>query len=410
MQNAAPVRLRNRLATPEPPRQSRSVLWLSLALNVALLMWLGYVGQKHESKARDTGEERIFTANVRREIPRKIKLSPWQQLQSTDASIYAANLRAAGCPEKTVRDIVLPLIEEKFAKVELPSSEPTNFWASFSERQAARAARAAQESAVRLQKDQTAEQLLGFAWDLAELKHSYAGEAAGTLGFLDYDRAEKSLCIADRFTKQFSRADNLRRIDRREVTYQQWRQSIGEVLSAAEFEEAELRGLLLINQRCNPNLCNAGLSGSELRQLMTYRRDSSNPLPSALLADGRELVHEVNSVAEQQFNAKARSLLGDNRFIDYLKTCDATIEYTLVTLDKLQSPRTLALQLFDVRQAYVVRAGEIRQLTLRRSEKRVQLAALRQSAIDQIASIVGATADGPLLRYNMDWLQEIKNP
>jgi hypothetical protein len=76
----------------------------------------------------------------------------------------------------------------------------------------------------------------------------------------------------------------------------------------------------------------------------------------------------------------------------------------------MQLPRMLALQIVDLRKNATTRAQEIRQLPLHRSEKRVQLAALRQSAVEQIAALSSATTDNPLLNFNMDWLQEIKNP
>jgi hypothetical protein len=284
------------------------------------------------------------------------------------------------------------------------------FWASFSERQAAAKTRAAQESALRQEKDNAVKELFGFAWDFEELKHAYAGEAAGALGFLDYDRAEKLLCIADRFTRKFSLGENSRRIDRRAAIYQEWRKAAGEVLSAVDFEETEARALLLLYQRRIPTLCQAGLSGSELHQLMIYRRERCNPLPSTLLAEGRELVQEPDIAAEQQFNTRARSLLGDNRFIDLLNNCDTTVARTLAALDNEHLPRSMALEIFDLRQNTTVHAQEIRHLPMHRAEKRVQLAALRQSAIDQIAALSNATTDSPLLRYNMDWLQDIRNP
>ena len=147
----------------------------------------------------------------------------------------------------------------------------------------------------------------------------------------------------------------------------------------------------MIYQRRNPNLCKAGLSGSELRQLMVFRRELCNPLPSALLA-GRRRASRGARLRHANINSmrKLRSLLGDNRFLDYLKSCDAGIEKTLVTLEKEHLPQSLALQLFDLRQEAIARAQEIRQLPVRRAEKRAQLAALRQNALEQLASLPSA--------------------
>ncbi|MGZ4963837.1 MAG: hypothetical protein ACXWC8_14870 [Limisphaerales bacterium] len=281
---------------------------------------------------------------------------------------------------------------------------------SFSQRQAAAAARAEQENALRKQKDRTVKELLGFAWSTGGLKNAYEGEWIGSVGFLDFEHAEKFLCIADRFDKPFARANSSHRIDRRSAIYHEWHQEVGQVLSPAEFEESELRGILIIYQRRYPTLINAGLSGSELRQLMIYRRELCHPLPLVLLAENRELLQEPGWAGEQQFNAKARALLGDNRFIDYLKSCDASIDRTIAALDAVHLPRTLTLQFFDLRENALARAQEIRQMPAPRAEKRVRLAALRQSAIEQLAALPNATTDSPLFNINHEWLQQIANP
>lgn len=42
----------------------------------------------------------------------------WSQLESTDYSVYMANLRAFGCPPETIRDIILGDVESLFAQKE----------------------------------------------------------------------------------------------------------------------------------------------------------------------------------------------------------------------------------------------------------------------------------------------------
>jgi hypothetical protein len=416
MQNAESSRTRQWLNSAEPAER-RLLFFLSAALNVALLLFFAFVFAKSaptpdQSQPTDhaTRSERISRTHRKRIATRISKPSPWSQLESTDLTIYAANLRAAGCPPKTVRDILLPLVEEKFARRQTFAPELTNFWASFSERRAATAARAEKENELEKEKEKMLIELFGFPWTSEGLNRAYAGEAAGSLGFLAYERAEKFLCIAEKFKKQFSQGNLSHRIDHCSEIYELWQKEVSEVFSPSEFEEVELRGLLMIFQRRNPNLCNAGLNGSELRQLMFYRRELCKPLPSALLAGGDELAQEPDWGGEQEFNAKARGLLGDSRFIDYLKSCDASMEKTLAVLEKEQLPRSLALQLFDLRQEALSRAREIRLLPERRAEKRAGLAALRQSALEQLANLPDIAIESPLLEVNREWLQEIANP
>ena len=343
MGNADPSRKPHRLNSPESARGHQLFLLLSLSLNLALLLFLVFVCGRPAAKVAPVAP---FKPDTTRESGGGMRTdskgvaalgaraSQWDQLASADLAVYAANLRAAGCPQKTVRDILLPLIEGKFAWAAEPVPGPTNFWASFSQRQAAGAARAEQESALEQQRDKTLKELLGFAWTFEGLKHAWEGESAFFLGFLDYERAEKLYCINDRFKKKFSRAERFNRKDRRLAIYQALRQEVGEVLSPAEFEETELRGIAMISHRRNPNIFKTGLSGSELRQLMVLRRDLCNPIQLALLERGGELFQEHYSASEQQFNTAARALLGDSGFMGYLQSCDSSIDRTLASAGK----------------------------------------------------------------------------
>src|SRR5207244_1886799 len=54
----------------------------------------------------------------------------WSQLESADYRVYLGNLRAAGCPEATVRDIIIPDVNEVFYQrvKELVDTVQNRFW------------------------------------------------------------------------------------------------------------------------------------------------------------------------------------------------------------------------------------------------------------------------------------------
>ena len=419
MQNAEPSCQSKPVPSAKRRRGRGLFLFLSLSLNIGLIVFFALRFHQLRSNRFATTASLESTASVnenslgadaKRVALRSGTASRWKQLESPDLAVYAANLRAADCPPKTIRDILLPLLEEKFEHSQSSLSDTTTFWASFSQRRAAAIALAEQESALDRQKEEEFKEILGFAWTAEGLHRAHSVEAAGEFGFLDYESAEKLLCIEDRFRKQFSRVDQSHRSDRRALTYEAWRQEAGAVLSPSELEEAELREVLMICERSNPNLVNVGLTGPELRQLMAFRRDRCNPLPSAFLAPSEIQLQELDWADEQQFNVKARSFLGDTRFLAYLKTADSSVERTIVSLEKEALPSSLALQMFDLRQDAMARAQQIREMPIRRAEKRAQLAALRKSALDELATLPNAEAESPLLEANRDWLQEIAKP
>lgn len=410
MENAEPSHIRRRSNSTRLAQGSQVFLLLSLSLNVLLLLFSIPTGRESAAESRlEISQHNNAPPASERISAKPISIwsdsgSPWKQLESADLSIYADNLRAAGCPAKTVRNILLPLAEGKFE----PVFKPANVWASFSQRQAAASARAQQEIALRHEKDKVLTELFGFAWTSEGLKQAYAPESARSIGFLEYDHAEKFLCLADRYKTQGSRLDGTDRIARRSTIYQAWLQEVSEVLSLAELEESELRQILVTWQRRNP--IPAGLSGSELRQLMSFRRELFHPIPSALFSEEEELFQETDWAEEQRFNSKARSLLGDDRFLEYLQSGDVSMQRTLAALKEENLEQRLALELFDFRQEAMTRAQEIRERPGRRAEKRAQLAALRQNVLEQLAALSKGGIDSPLVEVNRDWLQEIANP
>jgi hypothetical protein len=413
MENPSPSSALGPLKYTKPPQRRRLSLFLSLGLNVGLLVFLAIIYRPSPSKPGTEvlqALEKNANPKVHCEIVKQRITTPWSKWESSDLSAYAANLRATGCPQKTIRDILLPLIEETFARTDSSAFEPTNFWASFSERQSAAASRAERERALENEKSKMLQDVLGFTWTSKGLTELSRPATMRIFGFIDYDRAEKLVCIDDRIESDLSRSDFASLADNWGAIDHAWRQAASSLLSPAELEELGVRGQVLMAQRRNGSLCVADLSGPELRQLMAFRRECCIPSSLAWIT-GMELpLPDPDWPSEQKFNGRARSLLGDTRFLEYLKCGDTSIGRTLVAVEKERLPRSLALQLYDLRQAAAERAQEIRGLPVSRSEKRAQLAALRQSAFEQLAALPNAAAEGLLVRINEDWLQEVAKP
>ncbi|MSU27655.1 MAG: hypothetical protein EXS27_07030, partial [Pedosphaera sp.] len=99
-------------------------LVLSLALSGALLA-MNYALFRARSGTTSSGAERKVTVTTKRVVRNAPPATPpvpttnaapfhWRALESADYTVYAANLRAVGCPERTLRDILLPDIEKLY--------------------------------------------------------------------------------------------------------------------------------------------------------------------------------------------------------------------------------------------------------------------------------------------------------
>src|SRR5947207_14509939 len=103
------------------PMRGRVLLWISLSLNVALaavLLWYPYgrvVTEKNDTPAArpvpdDPGK--VYKTNV---VVRRQNFT-WAEIESADYPTFIANLRAIGCPESTIRDIIVADVNQQFAR------------------------------------------------------------------------------------------------------------------------------------------------------------------------------------------------------------------------------------------------------------------------------------------------------
>ena len=88
----------------------------------------------------------------------------WSQVESTDYLVYVRNLRAIGCPEETLRDIIVADINKLYAPryAALAGSYPElAWWGRFNRNRPVRPELAAQIKALNADKKALVERLLG---------------------------------------------------------------------------------------------------------------------------------------------------------------------------------------------------------------------------------------------------------
>src|SRR5581483_11295145 len=110
---------------------AKAVIILSLLLNVGLLGAVGYLVKRApaigdapvaaDTAANKTGSpgKTVTVASERKSTSHTItntvtKTVDWRSVESEDYKKYIANLRATGCPEETIRDIIVAVVNKPF--------------------------------------------------------------------------------------------------------------------------------------------------------------------------------------------------------------------------------------------------------------------------------------------------------
>jgi len=313
----------------------RGILAVSLCLNLALVAAVAFAFRRSPERAFSSiPVEEVLppTRPAMTEQPANSVIITnrfhWSQVESPNYERYVANLRGIGCPEKTVRDIVVRDVEKTFALRMAKGPALTNFWACGPEREAVEAAHRQQIAAFRQEQRELTRRLLGTEYvkgasDFDDL----AGQAI--LMFITGTTREGAL---DKVVEIFKSAeavnDGIReaaeglmtpaleaeQARNREETLAQLRAA----LNPAELEEFGLRfaAVKLLDGKLDDFKCTA----AELRAMASayYHTVGFGGLHLELFGTDPDLTPQQ----EDELLARMKVALGERRFEDFLRETD----------------------------------------------------------------------------------------
>jgi hypothetical protein len=250
----------------------------------------------------------------------------WRQVETPDYRTYVQNLRAIGCPEQTIRDIVsadvLQALAARRAEVLAAHYQEFNYWKSDPTQTAARAQLATQRSAVDEEMTALLHQLLGpdftppptsYEWRVAELDQQ--------LGFLPSDKRGqiKSVLLQYAETDQQIRAL---------ASNQNLTENLDErrgIIEAYEKEQTQLASLLTPEELEQVRLATSW-TAENLRRAMVHFQPTENEFRLIFrewLAHDQKLAR-LHALAEpdpgnlqDQVFASLRETLGEERYREY---------------------------------------------------------------------------------------------
>lgn len=96
----------------------RVYFFVSLALNVLLLVGWGWSGARQRGTTRRLALTAATNAPsaARTNVLVRRQFFSWREIESDDYATYIANLRDIGCPEQTIRDIIIADVNALFAR------------------------------------------------------------------------------------------------------------------------------------------------------------------------------------------------------------------------------------------------------------------------------------------------------
>ncbi|MDW7979829.1 MAG: hypothetical protein RMH97_04605, partial [Verrucomicrobiales bacterium] len=150
--------------------RGRILLVCSLALNVALAIAFTIYHKRTTALLSSRAQPQLVITNqIKTNVVVRRQFFSWREIESPDYPTYIANLREIGCPESTIRDIIIADVNHLFAlrratEVITPAQE---WWRSEPDPETVRAA---EEKLRALEAERRAllTHLLGPDWEVAE--------------------------------------------------------------------------------------------------------------------------------------------------------------------------------------------------------------------------------------------------
>ena len=377
----------------------RLLLLLSLAANVLLAVGLLHYARNASSPATTAMAEET-NAIIKTNVVLRHQFLSWSHVESPDYSTYIANLRSIGCPEQTIRDIIIADVNALFAKrrateILTPQQE---WWRSEPSPQVVKLAA---EKYVALDKERRAllNKLLGPDWEGGDLAGLPRPTRPGivldgpVLGTLATDTKESVANISanaqDRMQAYIQQMhDAGKEPDPAELMRmrQDTRNQLAAVLNPAQLEEYLLR----YSQTANDLRAQLGkikyfnATPDEFRAL--FRADDSFNQQILALGNGNDAitVAQRNSLQQQRDNS-LRLALGSARFQQYQKLQDPLYQQAMATAIQNGDPNT-ADAIYGINLAAQNQQSAITNSNLTDAQKAV---ALKQLEADQLAASTG---------------------
>ena len=408
-------------------RASVVVLCLSACLNILLVAGLLRFGSKpasvHLASTNSPTVEIVQTQWVSKELPSQVAYATnhfhWSEIESTNYAEYIAGLRSVGCPEKTVRDIVLPEIEEYFdrRKLALMFNQGT-FWMAGRQRRTAERERDAQIKQLRKDEELMIEKLLGIDWvpqEEALKKENLMEQALARfiLGPMSEDTFERTANVMSRSAVQIrdlhGRANGIY-TDEDEAKSRELETKLREdmlrVLSQAQYDEMRARTMAmeLIDHTFEYT---DGLTATEARQIALARADAYDF--SSLWGDP-DRTEEDRTQSERAFTNRIVQVLGPNRFADYQRSQDSSFREIVDFTKDNNLPRAKAVEVYDMRRLAAEEVSRLRaDGSLEQEERRQQFDRIQTEIQRAVAGALGEEAYRQYLSRNGRWMTNLTN-
>ncbi len=303
---------------------------------------------------------RVVKTNVIENVPFR-----WTQVESDDYRAYIARLRAIGCPEQTIRDLVIADIDKLFAPrlyALHPAARELRYWqaddkelesgADFRERER-------QQREIDFQKRELVRQLLGVDLVSEHAKVRGAEDFSGRrLGFLPDDKRTQVRMLVEQYNseevalRQKTWEDGEALTDEDQAQLKQLQQqreaAIAQALTPAELEQYQL-AMSPLAYKVRDSLFGMNPTEQEYLGLYRLKKEYEDKWPEdAPPADPQKRGEWEQDRAALQ--AGIREQLGEQRYAEYQRAQDVDYRQLAIAGARYKVPAATVADIYGYKQ------------------------------------------------------------
>ena len=339
----------------------------------------------------------------------------WRQVESSDYRTYIANLRSIGCPETTIKDIILTDIMKLFAERRgqfYQNGREFKFWETSEKRTLnARQLEEREKQVSRIDKEMPGvlRDLLGVNYEREVNKYFVDNrEDERRLGFVSEDKREQLLALRDQIEglkeRIFDQAQGGQPLDVEGLKkiQEQKKQVLEQILTPQEREEYELRTSETA-ERLRSELVGFSPNEQEFRKIfkLWQAHDEEFQFISADDASARKAKEQDQQRVEQQIKTE----LAPERVADYDRTRNRDYQSLCFFTERYELPQTTAEALFEIKQiAEKARQSLLAEQGMAEAERAAALKAIQEETQRALRQNLGDKLFPAYARNAGNWL------
>jgi hypothetical protein len=342
----------------------------------------------------------------------------WASLESTNYYVYIANLRAFGCPEETIKDIILTDIAKVYARKRAEikrQGQPFRYWSPSDANVSMDPKLQRQMAELDREQRNLVRSLLGVDMQVELAKYWEDDYDPAAYDFLPADKRDQILALKAKYDEMeneiYTRAQGIMlEQDEQELrALEQQRQvELASLLSPEELEAYEMR-----HSHTAENLRNQ-LSGfepseDEFQRLFRLQKDFDEQINRALPESSDEVQAEIRARAQEEgqraLQDEMRKVLGNDRYADWQRAQDPDYKALVQISDRYNLPPETSQKVYGFKMQAEQQKQQVESNpNLSEEQRQAALAAIAAETEKAVASAMGPNVYKSYLRVAGQWI------